>query len=48
MAVALLARNEWTSYAVGTRPAFEAGPSQGPPAAVVGPALGGTRDRAHR
>ena len=48
MAVALLARNEWTSYAVGTRPAFEAGPSQGPPAAALGPALGGTRDRAHR
>jgi phosphate starvation-inducible protein PhoH len=25
MAVELLARGEWTSYAVGTRPAFEAG-----------------------
>src|SRR6266567_1630190 len=35
MAIALLARNQWTSYAVGTRPAFEAGPSQGPPAAAV-------------
>lgn len=28
MAVALLARGEWTSYAVGTRPAFEAGAQQ--------------------
>ena len=49
MAVDLLARNQWTSYAVGSRPAFEAGPSQGPPAAAVGPAPGGPpRDRAHR
>jgi hypothetical protein len=28
MAVELLARGEWTSYAVGTRPAFEAGSKQ--------------------
>jgi GAF domain-containing protein len=41
MAVALLARNEWTSYAVGTRPTFGAGPSPGPRAAAVGPAVGG-------
>jgi len=37
MAVDLLARNQWTSYAVGTRPAFEAGSSPAPPAAAVGP-----------
>jgi hypothetical protein len=41
MAVDLLAKNEWTSYAVGTRPTFGAGPSPGPRAAAVGPALGG-------
>jgi hypothetical protein len=28
MAVELLARGEWTSYAVGTRPVFEAGAKQ--------------------
>jgi hypothetical protein len=28
MAVELLARGEWTSYAVGTRPVFEAGTRQ--------------------
>jgi hypothetical protein len=28
MAVDLLARGEWTSYAIGSRPAFEAGTRQ--------------------
>jgi GAF domain-containing protein len=42
MAVALLARNEWTSYAVGTRPAFGTGPSPGPRPATAPPAVGGT------
>jgi hypothetical protein len=30
LAIELLARGEWTSYAVGTRPAFEAGSRQQP------------------